>query len=81
MVQVDNQTLGETITTLAKEHKPVHHALSPFLADAREIDLAIHLLIESVKLSVLPGTNPPSEVERQLQNNMGSVKAQHVDIS
>ena len=53
----------------------VHYALSPLLENPRKVDMAIHLAIEAVEGSVLPGTAPPNELERQVQINIDAVKA------
>lgn len=53
----------------------VHYALSTLLENPRKVDLAIHLAIEAVGGSVLPGTAPPNELERMIQTNIESVKA------
>ena len=53
-----------------------HFAVSHLVPNMREVDLAIHMIVENLGGTVLPGTAPPNELERQVQVNIDAVKAE-----
>jgi len=53
----------------------LHYCLSHLRPNMREIDIALHQILQVLQATILPGTAPPSELERKVQKDIEALQA------
>jgi hypothetical protein len=53
----------------------LHYCLSHLRPNMRETDIAMHSALQTLQATILPGTAPPSELERKVQKDIEAIQA------